>query len=84
MHGPLTDQEKPRLAGVMGYGGDRFRGMFRGDGYGTEESLIRSGGTPEYRGMQGMKERTQRIGGSLLIRGEEGVGSEIELSIPAT
>lgn len=67
----------------INYDSDRFRVRFRDDGYGIAEDLLRVGGKPGHWGMKGMKERAQRIGGTLSIRGEEGVGTEVELGIPA-
>lgn len=54
----------------------------RDDGVGLNEKLILHGRDGHW-GLQGMRERTRHVGGSLEIRSEDAVGTAVELSIPA-
>ena len=60
----------------------RFSLRVRDDGVGLNEKLILHGRDGHW-GLQGMRERTRQVGGSLEIRSEEAVGTAVELSIPA-
>ena len=65
------------------YGRDQFRARFRDNGYGINESILSSDGRPGHWGLTGMRERAERIGGELVVRGTGGSGTEIELRLPA-
>jgi signal transduction histidine kinase len=54
----------------------------RDDGYGIDEQTL-TGGRPGHWGLRGMRERAQVIGGKLVIWSRPGVGTEIDLEIPA-
>lgn len=67
----------------IGYEAERFRLRIRDDGKGIDQELQRSGGRPHHFGLQGMRERAQRIGGTLDIWSRDTAGTEVELSVPA-
>ena len=54
----------------------------RDNGHGIDEQTL-TGGRPGHWGLRGMRERAQVIGGKLVIRSQPGVGTEIDLEIPA-
>jgi signal transduction histidine kinase/ligand-binding sensor domain-containing protein len=54
----------------------------RDNGHGIDEQTL-TGGRPGHWGLRGMRERAQVIGGKLVIRSRPGVGTEIDLEIPA-
>jgi signal transduction histidine kinase/ligand-binding sensor domain-containing protein len=58
-----------------------LRLFVRDDGRGMDPQVVRSG-TPGHWGIAGMKERAERIGGSLTIRSRASAGTEIELRVP--
>jgi signal transduction histidine kinase/ligand-binding sensor domain-containing protein len=58
-----------------------LRLFVRDDGRGIDPQVVRSG-TPGHWGILGMKERAERIGGSLTIRSRASAGTEIELRVP--
>jgi len=66
----------------VSWGAARFSLRVRDDGVGLNEKLILHGRDGHW-GLQGMRERTRQVGGSLEIRSEEAVGTAVELSIPA-
>jgi len=59
-----------------------LRMFVRDDGRGIDPQVVRSG-TAGHWGITGMKERAERIGGSLTIRSRPSAGTEIELRVPA-
>jgi signal transduction histidine kinase/ligand-binding sensor domain-containing protein len=54
----------------------------RDNGHGIDEQIL-NGGRPGHWGLRGMRERAQAIGGTLAIESRPGVGTEIDLEIPA-
>lgn len=64
------------------WGTECFSLRVRDDGVGLSKNLI-SHGRDGHWGLQGMRERTRQVGGSLEIRSEDAVGTVVELSIPA-
>ena len=58
-----------------------LRLFVRDDGRGIDPNVVRSG-TAGHWGIAGMKERAERIGGSLTIRSRASAGTEIELRVP--
>jgi len=63
------------------WGAERFVLRVRDDGVGLDPTLIAHGRVGHW-GMQGMRERTRTVGGSLEIR-SDGNGTLVELGIPA-
>ena len=62
---------------------DQFSLRVRDDGVGISDEIIRSGASPNHFGLQGMRERAERMGGQLTMWGRAGAGSEMELKIAA-
>jgi signal transduction histidine kinase len=61
----------------------RFRVQLRDDGRGFDEQAVRRDPPAGHFGLSGMRERAEKIGGSLEVWSKPGFGTEIELSIPA-
>ena len=59
-----------------------LRLFVRDDGRGVEPAVVRSGSDGHW-GIVGMRERTERIGGTLRIRSRASAGTEIEVRVPA-
>jgi signal transduction histidine kinase len=64
------------------YGARELCVFVRDDGRGVDPQVIRAGSDGHW-GITGMRERAQRIGGTLKIRSRAAAGTEIELRIPA-
>jgi signal transduction histidine kinase len=66
----------------LSWGNERFILRVRDDGVGLDPKLIAHGRDGHW-GLQGMRERTRQVGGSLEIRSEGHSGTVVELSVPA-
>ena len=55
----------------------------RDDGMGVDPKILARGQRPGHWGMPGMRERSERFGGSLQVWSEGNAGTEVELRIPA-
>jgi nitrate/nitrite-specific signal transduction histidine kinase len=55
----------------------------RDDGIGIPEHVLAHGHKDGHFGMIGMRERAERIGGSITISSSSGGGTEVALSLPA-
>jgi ligand-binding sensor domain-containing protein/signal transduction histidine kinase len=64
------------------YDARQFRLRVRDDGRGIDSKILEEGGRPDHWGMQGMRERAQKIGAHLKIWSRPETGTEIELIIP--
>lgn len=60
----------------------QFRLRVRDDGRGFDPKILQAGGRPDHWGLQGMRERSERIGGQLKIWSRPDTGTEVELTIP--
>lgn len=67
----------------IAWGLERFTLRVRDDGVGLDPHTITQGRDGHW-GLQGMRERTQQVGGRLEIRSEGGSGTLVELGIPAS
>ena len=67
----------------VSYGLRHLRLRVRDDGRGIEGSVVGAGHREGHFGLPGMRTRAKRIGGHLDIWSRSGLGTEIELSIPA-
>jgi signal transduction histidine kinase len=56
----------------------------RDDGRGIDPVVLASDGIEGHFGLRGMPERAALIGGKLAVWSEAGVGTEVELRVPAT
>src|SRR5262249_46723805 len=66
---------------VIEYGAKRLRILVRDVGRGMD-LLVQSSGRDEHRGIVGMRERAERIGGRLNVWSRHASGTEVELSVP--
>ena len=64
------------------YGARELCVLVRDDGRGVDPQVVRAGSDGHW-GITGMRERAQRIGGTLKIRSRADAGTEVELRIPA-
>ena len=71
-----------RIEVEIRYGERQFRLRVRDDGKGIDPEVLNEQGRAGHWGLPGMRERAERIGGSLEIWSELDSGTEVELSIP--
>jgi len=64
------------------YDARQFRLRVRDDGKGFDPKVLEAGGRPNHWGLQGMRERSERIGGQLRIWSRPQTGTEVELTVP--
>jgi len=64
------------------YDPKQFRLRIRDDGRGFDTTVLEQGGRPDHWGLQGMRERAQRIGAQLALWSRPHAGTEVELQIP--
>jgi signal transduction histidine kinase/ligand-binding sensor domain-containing protein len=67
----------------IAYEAEQFRLNIRDDGRGLAEDVLQKGSKPNHFGLQGMRERAKRSGGTLNVWSKDGAGTEIALKIPA-
>lgn len=67
----------------IAYDPAQFRLRVRDDGQGIDSAILEKGGRDDHWGLQGMRERANRIGGQLGLWSRPGAGTEIELMVPA-
>jgi ligand-binding sensor domain-containing protein/signal transduction histidine kinase len=67
----------------IAYGAVQLRLRIRDDGVGIDPKILDQGFRSGHWGMPGMQERAKRIGARLGVWSRPGLGTEIELSIPA-
>ncbi len=72
-----------RIEVEIDYGLGELRLRFRDDGRGIDPRILESGGRPRHWGIPGMRERAEKIGGTLEVSSQPNAGTEIQLSIPA-
>jgi signal transduction histidine kinase len=71
-----------RIEVEIRYDERRLRVRVRDDGRGIQPAVL-EGDRPGHFGLPGMRERAEVIGGRLNVWSEGGLGTEIELTIPA-
>ena len=62
----------------------QFRLRVRDDGRGIDPAVLEDGGRLGHYGLQGMRERTDRIGGELKLWSGPETGTEVELVVPGS
>ncbi len=67
---------------LLSYGDQQLRIRVQDNGCGINEEILNLG-RPGHYGIAGMKERAERLGGSISIRSRVGEGTEVDLSVPA-
>jgi signal transduction histidine kinase len=72
-----------RVLVTLEYERHALRLTIRDDGCGIDEAMLDAGGKPGHWGLQGMRERAQKLRATLLFRHPPEGGTEIELRIPA-
>lgn len=60
-----------------------LRLRIRDDGCGINADVLEEGGRANHWGLQGMRERAERIGGELEVWSRVGSGTEIQLTVPS-
>jgi signal transduction histidine kinase len=73
-----------RIEVEIRYDERELRVRIRDDGRGIAASVLSDEGRAGHWGLPGMRERAQRIGGTMDLWSELGAGTEVELRIPAS
>lgn len=79
----LTHSQGLQVEVEITYDSRQFRLRVRDDGCGFDPEIMAEGGRPDHWGLQGMRERAQRIGGQLEVWSRPKTGTEVELIVPA-
>ena len=66
------------------YDNQQFRLRVRDDGRGMDATVLSGEGVEGHYGLRGLHERARLIGGKLVVWSEVGVGTEVELFVPAS
>lgn len=80
----LSHSEAQHVEAEITYDSRQFRLRVRDDGRGIESKILEAGGRAGHWGLQGMRERTHKIGGQLKFWSRPGTGTEVELTVPGT
>ena len=80
---PSRHASASRIEAEITYDRDLFRVRIRDDGKGIDSRIIEQGARPGHWGLPGMRERAKRLGARLQLWSEPGVGTEVELKVPA-
>jgi ligand-binding sensor domain-containing protein/signal transduction histidine kinase len=68
----------------IAYDARQFRLRVRDDGRGIEPKILEDGGRAGHWGLQGMRERAEKIGGQLRFWSRPETGTEVELTVPGS
>jgi len=79
----LTHSDGRNVEVEIIYDSSEFRLRIRDDGRGIDPDVLEKGGRSGHWGLQGMRERADRIGAKLNLWSRPGSGSEVELTVPA-
>lgn len=78
----LTHSEGQHVELEITYDSRQFRLRVRDNGRGIDPKILEEGGRPGHWGLQGMRERAQKIGGQLKFWSRPETGTEVELTVP--
>jgi signal transduction histidine kinase len=78
----LTHSNGRKVEVEITYDPRQFRLRVRDDGRGIDPKILEEGGRSDHWGLQGMRERAQKIGGQLNLWSRPETGTEVELIIP--
>jgi signal transduction histidine kinase/ligand-binding sensor domain-containing protein len=78
----LTHSHGSKVEVEITYDPRQFRLRVRDDGRGIDPKILEKGGRSDHWGLQGMRERAQKIGGQLQLWSRPETGTEVELIIP--
>lgn len=67
----------------INHGAEWLRLRVRDDGVGIDSQIVEDQAIPGHRGLTVMRERTLQLGAELAIWGRDGLGTEVELQVPA-
>ncbi len=73
-----------RIEAEVRYGNDSLRLRIRDDGRGINPTVLKEGGRVGHWGLQGIRERADRIGARLEVWSEAGNGTEVQLLVPSS
>jgi signal transduction histidine kinase len=73
-----------RIEAEIAYDGQFFRLRIRDNGKGIERKVLEAGARQGHWGLPGLRERGKRIGARLAVWSEVGLGTEVELTVPAS
>ena len=72
-----------RIEAEIRHDNQMLRLRIRDNGRGIDPKLLKEGGRPGHWGLQGIRERAQRIGSQVDFWSESGAGTEVQLTVPA-
>ena len=78
----LSHSEGQHVEAEIAYDSRQFRLRVRDDGRGIEPGILEAGGRAGHWGLQGMRERAEKIGGQLRFWSRPETGTEVELTVP--
>ena len=78
----FTHSNGKRIEVEIIYDPRQFRLRVRDDGHGIDPKILEKGGRADHWGLQGMRERAQKIGAQLKLWSRAETGTEIELIVP--
>jgi signal transduction histidine kinase/ligand-binding sensor domain-containing protein len=73
-----------RIEAEIRYDDQLLRVRIRDDGTGIDPQVLQAGGSAGHWGLRGARERAQQIGARLDFWSEAGVGTEVQLTVPAS
>ena len=78
----LSHSEGQNVEAEIAYDARQFRLRVRDDGRGIKPEILEAGGRSGHWGLQGMRERAEKIGGQLRFWSRPETGTEVELTVP--
>ena len=79
----FTHGDAQRIESEIAFSNKFLRIRFRDDGVGIDSVVLQEGVPAGHWGLTGMKERAKRLRGHLNVWSKPGVGTEVELTVPA-